>query len=83
MAFYRYGANAPEPKNDLMQYIFPDGEGFQPVEHGDSRDKSFVVGLRGDTDSGWTWDVGAKMEAEDPGRTDYPFSGAMLMTADR
>lgn len=57
MAFYRYGANAPEPKNDLMQYIFPDGDGFQPVEHGVSRDKSFVMGVRGDTDGGWNWDV--------------------------
>src|SRR3546814_5410797 len=27
MAFYLYGTNAPEPKNDLMQYIFPDGDG--------------------------------------------------------
>ena len=27
-----------------------------------------------------TWDVGAKMEAEDPGRTDYPFSGAMFLS---
>src|SRR3546814_6279666 len=25
MAFYRYGTNAQEPKNDLMQYIFPEG----------------------------------------------------------
>lgn len=63
MAFYRYGANAPEPKNDLMQYIFPDGDGFQPVEHGDSRDKSFAMGLRGYTDSGWSWDVGANWGA--------------------
>ena len=26
-----------------------------------------------------TWDVGDKMEAEDPGSTDYPFSGAMFL----
>ncbi|MGY0556649.1 TonB-dependent receptor plug domain-containing protein [Lysobacter sp. A421] len=63
MAFYRYGANAPEPKDDLMQYIFPDGDGFQPVEHGESRDKSFVTGLRGYTDSGWSWDVSANWGA--------------------
>ncbi|HET6588236.1 MAG TPA: TonB-dependent receptor [Oleiagrimonas sp.] len=63
MAFYRYGANAPIPKNDLMQYIFPDGDGFQPVEHGVSRDKSFVMGVRGDTDSGWNWDVSANWGA--------------------
>ena len=30
-----------------------------------------------------TWDVGAKMEAEDPGRTDYPFSGAMFLLSHR
>ena len=59
MAFYRYGTNAPQPKNDLMQYLFPDGDGFLPVEHGVSRDKSFVTGLRGETDSGWTWDASA------------------------
>ena len=59
MAFYRYGTNAPVPKDDLMQYIFPDGDGFQPVEHGESRDKSFFTGVRGDTDGGWSWDVSA------------------------
>jgi len=59
MAFYRYGMNAPEPKDPLMEFIFPDGDGFQPVEHGDSRDKSFSTGLRGDTDGGWSWDVSA------------------------
>lgn len=59
MAFYRYGTNAPEPKNDLMQYLFPNGGGFNPVEHGVSRDKSFVTGLRGDTESGWSWDTSA------------------------
>src|SRR5699024_8101649 len=63
MAFYRYGANAPEPKNDLMQYIFPDGNGFQAKEHGVSRDKAFVMGLRGHTDSGWRWDVSANWVA--------------------
>ncbi|MGB3269770.1 MAG: TonB-dependent receptor [Rhodanobacter sp.] len=57
MAFYRYGMNAPEPKSPLMQYIFPDGDGFNPVEHGVSRDKSFVSGLRGHTESGWDWDT--------------------------
>jgi dihydrofolate reductase len=30
-----------------------------------------------------TWDVGAKMEAEDPGSTDYPFSGAMFLLSHR
>lgn len=59
MAYYRYGMNSPEPKHPLMQEIFPDGDGFLPYERGDSRDKSFVSGLRGDTDGGWSWDVGA------------------------
>ena len=30
-----------------------------------------------------TWDVGAKMEAEDPGRTYYPFSGEMFLLSHR
>jgi dihydrofolate reductase len=30
-----------------------------------------------------TWDVGAKMEAEDPGRTDYPFFGPMFLLSHR
>ena len=30
-----------------------------------------------------TWDVGAKMKAEDPGSTDYPFSGAMFLLSHR
>ena len=63
MAYYRYGMNSPEPKDPLMQYIFPDGDGFQPVEHGDSRDKSFVTGLRGETEGGWSWDVSANWGA--------------------
>ena len=30
-----------------------------------------------------TWDVGNKMETEDPGSTDYPFSGAMFLLSHR
>jgi dihydrofolate reductase len=30
-----------------------------------------------------TWDVGGKMEAEDPGSTDYPFSGPMFLLSHR
>jgi len=30
-----------------------------------------------------TWDVGDKMEAEDPGSTDYPFSGSMFLLSHR
>ena len=29
------------------------------------------------------WDVGDKMEAEDPGSTDYPFSGSMFLLSHR
>ncbi len=61
--FFRYGTNVPEPKNELMQYIFPDGKGFLPKEHGVSIDKSLVVGVRGATDNGWRWDVSANWGA--------------------
>ena len=30
-----------------------------------------------------TWDVGSKMEAEDPGSVDYPFSGPFLLLTHR
>ena len=30
-----------------------------------------------------TWDVGDRMEAEEPGRTDYPFSGPMFLLTHR
>jgi dihydrofolate reductase len=30
-----------------------------------------------------TWEVGARMEAEDPGRTDYPFTGPMFLLTHR
>jgi hypothetical protein len=30
-----------------------------------------------------TWDVGARMEAEEPGSVDYPFSGPMFVLTDR
>ena len=30
-----------------------------------------------------TWDVGAKMEAEEPGSVDYPFSGPMFLLTHR
>jgi dihydrofolate reductase len=30
-----------------------------------------------------TWDVGDKMEADDPGSTDYPFSGPMFLLSHR
>jgi len=30
-----------------------------------------------------TWEVGARMEAEDPGSVDYPFSGPMFLLTHR
>ena len=30
-----------------------------------------------------TWEVGARMEAEEPGRTDYPFNGPMFLLTHR
>src|SRR6476469_10288618 len=30
-----------------------------------------------------TWEVGDRMEAEEPGRTDYPFSGPMFLLTHR
>lgn len=56
-AFYRYGTNSPEPKSPLMGELFPDGSGFLPHEHGVSIDKSMVMGVRGETDGGWRWDI--------------------------
>ena len=37
---------------------------------------SMLVGRR-------TWEVGARMEAEDPGRTDYPFAGPIFLLSHR
>lgn len=62
-AFYRYGTNAPSPKSPLMQYIFPDGNGFLPHEHGVSHDWFMTLGLRGHTDGGFRWDVSANSGA--------------------
>lgn len=56
-AFYRYGTNAPSPKSPIMAEIFPNGDGFLPLEHGISIDKSLVVGLRGEVGDGWRWDI--------------------------
>ena len=48
-AFFRYGNSSP-----LIANIYPDG--YLPLEHGDSTDRSLVLGLRGTWD-GWRWDV--------------------------
>lgn len=55
--YYRYGTNTPDPATPLMAELFPDGGGFLPKEHGVSTDKSLAVGVRGETDNGWRWDV--------------------------
>ena len=55
-AFFRYGTNAPKPKNPLIALVYPNG--FLPLEHGDSFDESLVAGLRGKI-NGWRWDLSA------------------------
>ncbi|HEV7122714.1 MAG TPA: TonB-dependent receptor [Rhodanobacter sp.] len=53
-AFFRYGINSPKPNNPLIGEVYPDG--FLPLEHADSTDKSMVAGLRGKV-GGWRWDL--------------------------
>lgn len=53
--YFRYGSNTPEPSNPLMVEMYPDG--FLPIEHGNSLDRSLTAGLRG-TVAGWHWDLG-------------------------
>mgnify|MGYP001554633821 CR=1 FL=1 len=53
-AFFRYGTNSPKPNNPLIGEVYPDG--FLPLEHADSSDRSLVAGLRGTVD-GWRWDL--------------------------
>ena len=62
-AYFRYGSNYPAyASSSLLKVtaklgpIFPDG--FLPMEHGDSIDRSLVAGLRG-TWNDWHWDVSA------------------------
>jgi len=52
--YFRYGSNTPYPNNPLIGLVYPDG--FLPREHGDSTDRSMVVGLRGEV-NGWHWDL--------------------------
>jgi len=52
--YYRYGSNTPYPNNPLVGLVYPDG--FLPREHGDSTDRSLVVGLRGQAGA-WHWDL--------------------------
>lgn len=55
-AFFRYGTNSPSPNNPLIGQVYPNG--FLPLEHADSTDRSLVAGLRG-TLNGWRWDISA------------------------
>lgn len=49
-AFFRNLANS-----NSVPSIYPNG--YLPLEHADSTDRSLVVGIRGKTESGWRWDV--------------------------
>lgn len=53
--FYRYGYNTPFPRNPAMKSIYPDG--FLPHQLLISRNRALVLGLRGETGSGWHWDT--------------------------
>ena len=55
----------------LADYVAPDDLAEVAAATG-----AMLVGRR-------TWDVGDEMEAEEPGRTDYPFSGAMFLLSHR
>lgn len=57
--YYRYGTDTPSPASSLMAELYPDGGGFLPKERGNSTDRTFNFGLRGQTTAGWRWDVGA------------------------
>src|ERR1700761_8680867 len=49
-AFFRNLANS-----NSVPSLYPNG--YLPLEHADSTDRSLVVGIRGKTDDGWRWDV--------------------------
>ncbi len=53
-AFYRSRAHSGQ--GALLAQTYPDG--FVPQINQDARDRSLLAGLKGDTDSGWNWDVG-------------------------
>jgi len=52
-AFYRSRTNSGQ--GALLAQTYPDG--FVPEINQYSKDRSLVAGVKGDTDSGWTWDV--------------------------
>ena len=56
--FYR---RAFDSRNVLA--IYPDG--FLPIINSVAEDTSVVMGVRGDTEGGWTWDVSANYGAND------------------
>ncbi|QNK01160.1 TonB-dependent receptor plug domain-containing protein [Dyella telluris] len=49
-AFFRNLANS-----NSVPSIYPNG--YLPLEHAESTDRSLVVGIRGKTEGGWRWDV--------------------------
>jgi iron complex outermembrane receptor protein len=52
-AFYRSRTNSGQ--GALLAQTYPDG--FVPQINQYSKDRSLVAGVKGDTESGWTWDV--------------------------
>jgi len=54
-AFYRSRTNSGQ--GPLLAQTYPDG--FVPQINQYSKDRSLVAGVKGNTDSGWTWDVSA------------------------
>jgi dihydrofolate reductase len=56
---------------DLADFVAPDDFAEVAAATG-----AMLVGRR-------TWDVGARMEAEEPGSIDYPFSGPMFLLTHR
>ena len=52
-AFYRSRTNSGQ--GPLLAQTYPDG--FVPQINQYSKDRSLVAGVKGDTESGWTWDV--------------------------
>jgi iron complex outermembrane receptor protein len=62
-AYFRYGSDTPAYASSsllkvtaLLGPVYPNG--FTPMEHGDSIDRSLAMGLRG-TWNDWHWDVSA------------------------
>ncbi|WP_449467509.1 TonB-dependent receptor plug domain-containing protein [Stenotrophomonas humi] len=54
-AFYRSPNHSGQ--GDVLAQVYPDG--FVPQINQYSKDRSLVAGVKGSTESGWTWDVSA------------------------